>query len=122
MVDLATMIMCGVFVVFVIGPLILVGILVDGPQTNLMRWRHDRGVRAVAGTIAGTWVGLFACLEISNFPREGFETLLIVFVAAALFGGLIGWYGDVIIHGRRVKQRLVPARLELLQPAVSGEV
>lgn len=123
MIDLATVVLCGVFVVFVIGPLILAGILVDGSQTNVMRWKDDGGVRAVVGTVLGTWVGLVACLQMSNYPRVGFDTLLIVFVATAAFGGFIARYGTSVRFERRAMTKpTVPGPLDLLQPAAPQEV
>lgn len=120
MVDLAAVVLSGVFLVFVVGPVAVAGVLIRRSGVGLAR--QDRRLTAsVLGTIVGTWAGLFACLKMDNLGAGGSLTFPIVFVGAAFLGGLVGWCGEEVISKRPVmKQRR--ASVESLQPTVVREV
>ncbi len=120
MVDSAVVVLSAVFLVFVVGPVAVAGVLIRRSGVGLAR--QDRRLAAsVLGTIVGTWAGIFGCLEMDNLRAGGSLAIPVVFAGAAFLGGLVGWCGEEVISQRPVmKQRR--ASVESLRPTVVREV
>lgn len=101
MLDLTTAIVTIIFIVFVIGPVIAGGVLVAQSHADFAQPQDYKLEAAVAGTIAGTWIGILGYLVMSRFVPVHFTTSLIADGASALLGGLIGRYGEFTLPGRR---------------------
>lgn len=101
MLDLTTAIVIITFIVFVIGPVIAGGVLVAQSHADFLQPQDYKLEAVVAGTIAGTWIGILGCLVMSQFVPVHFTTSLVTDGVSALLGGLIGRYGEFTLRVRR---------------------